>query len=1135
MRPLACPGESVDATGTPRSYQQHDHRPRRAVGEAGFGGDIFVSEGNRRGPAPRTPAILSFKSPFPPLHCCRNFFDGSPALPYGVRRTSIAMIGFIVKKLIGSKNEREVKKLRPLVAKINEIEATLHSLSDDDLRQKTAKWKEELSAIKDNDALRLRVDEILPEAFAVVKNACRRLTDRKSDVIVRGHPLRWEMVPFDVQLIGGWALHNGRIAEMATGEGKTLVATAPVYLNALTGRGVHVVTVNDYLAARDGEWMGAVYKFLGLTVGCILHDQSPSERREQYNYDITYGTNAEFGFDYLRDNGMATRKEEQVQRGHYFAIVDEVDSILVDEARTPLIISGPAVVGSDNQVYINLKPPIESLVAAQERLCGRYLSEATDLIKKLRPSDGTNPSNPDLLEKEIGLLLYRVKLGQPRAEALAKVLEDPDNLRLMNKAEMELHADQSKKELYAQKEELFFAIEEKSHDADLTEKGRTFLRPKDPDAFVLPDLTTKFQEIDARPDLDPKERLEMKSRAQSEFEVHAQQIHAISQLLKAFCLYLKDVQYVVQENKVLIVDENTGRLMTGRRWSDGLHQAVEAKEGVEIERETQTLATITIQNYFRLYTKLAGMTGTAETEAAEFLDIYKLGVLVIPTNRPIARKDANDSVYKTRREKFNAVLKQIQEIHGQGRPILVGTVSVETSEQVSRMLKKNGIIHSVLNAKYHQQEAEIVARAGQRGGVTIATNMAGRGTDIKLGEGVAALGGLHVIGTERHESRRIDRQLRGRCARQGDPGSSHFFISLEDDLMRLFGSDRMVKLMEKMGMEEDQELNHPLLNRSIETAQKRVEAHNFQQRKRTLEYDDVMNKQREVIYGFRNEIIHGEEVRSRLIEVMEEVVVSKVALNCPVDTHASEWNLTALIDWVNINFPLGLTDEDITKASQSTTVKAPEPGSDVDGLSGPQYAIAQFIIEKVRAAYELKVSFEQDAETLLSIERHTILSAIDRLWQEHLYSMDALRNSIGLRAYGQKDPLVEYKAEAYTIFQELMGNIKGEICHNIFRSASSLMAFEQFLHNMPKRTVHQSTSAFSGPPATNSDEAAAAARPQATTTRTGNAAYEPGSSMVSEAMEAAAKPARNVLKVGRNEPCPCNSGKKFKQCCGKNV
>ena len=564
------------------------------------------------------------------------------------------MIGFIIKKIIGSKNDREVKRLHPVIARINELELALQSQPEDALRQKTAEWKARCAAIKDNDELKRTLDEILPEAFAVVKNACRRLCGQ--DVIVRGHPLRWEMVPFDVQSIGGYALHTGRIAEMATGEGKSLVATLPTYLNALSGRGVHVVTVNDYLAARDSEWMGAVYKFLGLTVGCILHDQPPNVRREQYNCDITYGTNAEFGFDYLRDNGMASRAEEQVQRGHYYAIVDEVDSILIDEARTPLIISGPSVMNTEHGIYEKFRPAVESIFHAQEKLCVRYLHEAEELIKKLRPADGSNPSSPDELERQIGLLLYRVKLGTPRSTELMRVLENPDNLRLMNKAELSLHADQSKKDLYAEKEELFFAIEEKSHEADLTEKGRQFLSPKDPEAFMLPDLAAKFHEIDTGPEKDAHKRLELKTHLQQEMEAKAQQIHAISQLLKAYCLYLKDVQYVVQDNKVIIVDENTGRLMTGRRWSDGLHQAVEAKEGVEVERETQTYATITIQNYFRLYHKLAGMTGTAETEAQEFFDIYKLGVLVIPTNRPVLRKDAHDTVYKTKREKFNAVL-----------------------------------------------------------------------------------------------------------------------------------------------------------------------------------------------------------------------------------------------------------------------------------------------------------------------------------------------------------------------------------------------------------------------------------------------------------------------------------------------
>jgi len=1015
------------------------------------------------------------------------------------------MIGLIFRKIFGSRNDREVRRLRPLVARINQIELELQSQPESVLREKTAAWKAKLSAITDNEELRRELEALVPEALAVVKNACRRLCG--TEVEVRGHSIRWEMVPFDVQLIGGMALHLGKIAEMATGEGKTLVGTLPVYLNALSGRGVHVVTVNDYLAARDSDWMGHLYRYLGLTVGCILHDQTPAVRRSMYQCDITYGTNAEFGFDYLRDNGMATRREEQVQRGHYFAIVDEVDSILIDEARTPLIISGPAVVSMD-QKFVELKPAVARLVHAQGELCARLLREAEGLLAQLRPESGAAPKSPAELEQQIGMLLYRVKLGQPRSEGLMRVFEEPRNQQLVLKYEAILLTDQSKKELYAQKEELFFAIEEKSHEADLTEKGRAYISPQDPDAFVLPDLPTLYHQIDSA-DADPKVRLEAKAKLQAEFEEKAGVIHAISQLLKAYCLYERDVQYVVQDNKVIIVDEHTGRLMTGRRWSEGLHQAVEAKEAVQIERETQTLATITIQNYFRLYTKLAGMTGTAETEAQEFFDIYKLGVLTIPTNRPNIRKDANDTVYKTRREKFTAVIREIRDLHTKGRPILVGTISVETSEMLSRLLKKEGIIHSVLNAKYHEQEAEIVTRAGQKGAVTIATNMAGRGTDIKLGPGVGELGGLHVLCTERHESRRIDRQLRGRCSRQGDPGSSHFFISLEDDLMRLFGSDRITKVMERMGLEEGQELEHPLLNRSIETAQKRVEGHHFQQRKRTLEYDDVMNKQREVVYGFRNEIINSDDVRDRLMDIMEEVVLQKVEQFTRKDADVGEWNVRGLADWVNLNFPLGMPEEEIVKAAQAGKV-LPVADSMFDGLGEAQFSVLNFLAKSIREAYELKISFEK-ADALANIERYTILDAIDRLWQEHLYGMDSLRNSIGLRAYGQRDPLIEYKAEAFKLFDELMVNIKTEICHNIFRSASSLMAFEQFLHNLPQSTVHESAAPFNDPKAG------------------GDA------SMVSEANETLAKaqPVRATPRVGRNDPCPCGSGKKYKKCCGQ--
>ncbi|KAB2660475.1 MAG: preprotein translocase subunit SecA, partial [Verrucomicrobia bacterium] len=1019
------------------------------------------------------------------------------------------MISLLIKKIFGSRNDREVKRLRLVVARINEFEQQLQSQPEEVLRQKVAEWKAKLGAIEDPNVLRAELDAVLPEAFAVVKNACRRLCG--STVSVRGHDLLWEMIPFDVQLIGGMALHSGRIAEMGTGEGKTLVATLPVFLNALSCRGVHVVTVNDYLAARDAEWMGHVYRYLGLSVGTILHDQSPAVRREMYAADITYGTNAEFGFDYLRDNGMATRKEEQVQRGHFFAIVDEVDSILIDEARTPLIISGPAVVSVEHK-FREFKPVVERLVAAQRELCNRFLREAEPILAKSRPTDGSNaPKNADDLEYQAGLLLYRVKLGQPRNEGLLRLFEEPRNLQLVQRVEGLLLADQSKKDLYAQKEELFFAIEEKSHEADLTEKGRQFISPTDPDAFMLPDLATLYHQIDTGPESDPRKRVEAKAQVQTEFEERASSIHAISQLLRAYCIYERDVQYVVQDNKVVIVDENTGRLMTGRRWSDGLHQAVESKEGVEIERETQTLATITIQNYFRLYSKLAGMTGTASTEAQEFHDIYKLGVLTIPPHRTCIRKDSHDTVYKTRREKFTAAVEEIKKMHATGRPVLVGTISVDTSEMLSRALKKDGIVHSVLNAKYHEQEAEIVTRAGQRSAVTIATNMAGRGTDIKLGPGVAEVGGLHVLGTERHESRRIDRQLRGRCSRQGDPGSSHFFISLEDDLMRLFGSDKIAKYMERMGLEEGQELEHPLLNRSIEQAQKRVEQHNFQMRKRVLEYDDVMNKQREVVYGFRNEVIRSDDVRDRLMDIVEEVVLHKVEEFTDPEQDPSEWNVRGLADWVNLNFPVGIAEEEFVKVATKSH-EAPVAGSMFDGLKDGQFGLVNFTSQAIRGAYELKISFERP-EALASVERYTILTAIDRLWQEHLYSMDSLRSSIGLRAYGQKDPLIEYKAEAFTLFSELMVNIKTEICHNIFRSASSLMAFEQFLVSLPKLQIHQTASAF-----------AEAAAPEA-----------PGASdVVSEANANLAKtrPVRATPRVGRNDLCPCGSGKKYKACCG---
>jgi preprotein translocase subunit SecA len=991
------------------------------------------------------------------------------------------MVNWILKKIVGSKNQREIRRMRPIVERINQIEKELQVLTEDELRAKTFAWKDALSKIQDYAGQQKYLNEILPEAFAVVKNGARRLVGR--EVNVCDHVLTWNMVHFDVQLIGGMVLHHGKISEMATGEGKTLVATLPLYLNALTGRGAHLVTVNDYLARRDADWMGTLFRFLGLTCGTIQHDQSPDVRREQYYCDITYGTNSEFGFDYLRDNGMATTAEQQVQRGYSFAIVDEVDSILIDEARTPLIISGPATVSTHQ--YDKFKPLVEQLVKKQAILCNKLATEAEELFEQ-----GKN--------EEAARALLKIKLGQPRHKSLLRAMEEPEKRRAIDKMELSFYTDAQREELFKLKEELYFTIDERQHEADLSEKGREYLNPDDPEAFVLPDLITQFAEIDTDSTLDDGQKVEAKTKKQEICDSQAERMHNISQLLRAYCLYEKDVQYVVEENKVVIVDEFTGRKMAGRRWSDGLHQAVEAKEGVHIDRETQTLATITIQNYFRLYSKLSGMTGTAETEANEFSDIYKLDVVVIPTNRPCIRKDLNDLIFKTRREKYNAVIKEIQVAHARKQPVLVGTVSVDASELLSRMLKREKIPHTVLNAKYHLQEAEIIARAGQPGSVTISTNMAGRGTDIKLGPGVTEVGGLYVIATERHESRRIDRQLRGRCSRQGDPGLSRFYVSFEDDLMRNFGAaDRMTKIMERFGMAEGEELEHPWLNRSVETAQKRVEQRNYLSRRRTLEFDDVMNKQREVIYGLRNDSIETEDPRKIVFEIVEETIPLKVNEFMAVES-GEEPNITGLITWANTTFPLGITRE----------------SADFKAMNAEE--IGEWVLQKVRSSYELKSKHEEPS-AIKSIERYIILNAIDRLWQEHLYAMDSLREAVYLRAYGQKDPLVEYKTEAYTMFVELMGNIKNEVLHNLFRSTSNLQAFEQFLANLPQHLLHADGP---GEPGTEPDGKEKRA-----------ASSEHSTSDIPFPLPVR----RDETKVGRNDPCPCGSGKKYKSCHGRTA
>ncbi|MCK5850625.1 MAG: preprotein translocase subunit SecA, partial [Kiritimatiellae bacterium] len=946
----------------------------------------------------------------------------------------------IFSKLFGTKHDRDIRALRPLVDRINGIEEEYQSLSDQALKDKTPEFKKRLA---DGETL----DDIMCEAFAAVKNTCRRLVGTTGHVC--GHDILWEMIPFDVQLIGGIALHQGKITEMATGEGKTLVATMPLYLNALTGKSVQLVTTNDYLARRDAQWMGRVFEYLGLTIGCIQDQMDPAERRQEYSRDITYGTNSQFGFDYLRDNGMAYDRESQVQRDHYYAIIDEVDSILIDEARTPLIISGPAP--SSSHQYFELRPKVDGLVRKQRALCNDMVREIKELLDKDE-------------NERAQLRMYQVHNGMPKHKQWMHLLEDPSVRKLHEQIDGAMLTDMRKEQARELREDLFFTIDERGHDANLTEKGCETLNPGDPNAYVLPDLVTETAALEADASLSEKDKAKKRQKIQKVFTERSEMIHNVDQLIRAYCVYEKDVQYVIQSNQIMIVDEFTGRIMPGRRWSDGLHQAIEAKEGVKIERETQTLATITIQNYFRMYDKLAGMTGTAETEANEFHDIYKLDVIVIPTNRPIRRVDGNDLIYKTQREKFKAVINAVRESRDRGQPVLLGTATVDTSELLSRMLKRAKIQHNVLNAKNHESEAEIVTRAGRPGAVTIATNMAGRGTDIKLGEGVVHIErdviesqcalddkvdgdtlrrillerpcGLHVIGSERHESRRIDRQLRGRCARQGDPGASCFFISLEDDLMRLFGSDRIAGIMGRLGLEEGQELEHRWLNRSIETAQRRVEQQNFAIRKRTLEYDDVMNKQREIVYGLRGDVVRSDNVREYIYDILSDVVVKRVE---SISADSSDDGIRTFLEWIHISFPVAVQFDDIKSRM-----------GDLQKLSDNMF-------ERVKRSYDLKVEME-DGESVEEMERHIILSSIDSQWQDYLRGMDALRQGVNLRAYGQRDPLIEYKKEAFQMFGELMSGIYEDIASAIFRSSTSTESFESFLSALPQTLVHDEVS-----------------------------------------------------------------------------
>ena len=922
-------------------------------------------------------------------------------------------------KIFGTKSDREIKKILPIVNQVNQFYDTLKDKDISYLQSRTKELKavikksieqqesKKLVNIDDSKELKKIRSQItnnvlehhLIESFALVKHACRLLYDEEWEVV--GQKIKWEMIPYDEQIIGGVVLHQGKISEMKTGEGKTLVATFPIYLNALSGRGVHVITVNDYLAQRDAEWMGKVFETLGLTVGFILNSMNPEQRKSSYNCDITYGTNNEFGFDYLRDN-MTIDSEFLVQRKHNYAIVDEVDSVLIDEARTPLIISGP-VETKINQSYVDLKRPVQSLVVKHTQLISSLVSEAQNILKNDTLSDDD--------KQKAGLLLLKAKKGLPKFQKLQDLFQEQGTIKMMNAVESEYIAE---KKTYLLDEDLLFSIDEQSNSVDLSDRGREALSPDNKDAFTIPDLGELLSDIDEQNLSDEQKQLQ-KEKVYKLHSERSSKIHYLSQLLKAYTLFDKDVEYVVQNGQVLIVDEFTGRVLPGRRFSGGLHQALEAKENVKIEKETQTLASITIQNYFRMYDKLSGMTGTADTEAAEFEKIYNLGVTVIPTHRPIKRNDFNDVIYKSMQAKYKAVIKEVGEYYAKGQPVLIGTVSVEVSELLSKMLKQKGIPHNVLNAKQHQSEAQIVSQAGLKKSITIATNMAGRGTDIKLGPGVEELGGLHIIGTARHESRRIDLQLMGRSGRQGDNGSSRFYISLEDDLMRLFNMDRLATYMDRLSMDEDQELSAGMLNRGVSNAQKKVEERNFAMRKHLLEYDDVLNQQREIIYDLRNKALLSDSIKDTINEFIEDFIFDIIG---DLDfKQVKEWDWQSINQQINSNLMVNIEV------------------SEIESLESLDELI-DYINEEALKYYKLKEDVIP-SELLRKVEKFIVLKTIDEKWRNHLLGMDQLREGIGLRAYGQKNPLIEYKSESYNFFQELMVSLRATVIQRVFHAQVS--------------------------------------------------------------------------------------------------
>ncbi len=989
-----------------------------------------------------------------------------------------------ITKLFGSKHERDAKKMTPLVEEINDHFAKLENLSEEELIGKTEEFRKRLA---DGETL----DDIMPEAFAVVKEACRRHVGESWDVC--DLPITWNMVHFDVQLIGGIVLHQGKIAEMGTGEGKTLVATLPCYLNALSGKGVHIVTVNDYLARRDSEWMGKIYKYLGLTVGVIQNEMRNTDRRGMYECDVTFGTANEFGFDYLRDN-MAQHSDDRVHRNYFYAIIDEVDSILVDEARTPLIISGQVEQSVHNR-YLEMKPTIQKIVRKQTQLITDMLSKAEKMI-----TDGQEDD-----EFEAGILLLAAQRGAPKNKKLLKILKEPGIKRLTSDVEASFMRD---KKLHEIDDRMYYFIDEREHSIALTDLGTKQLDPAEQILYEIPDLSTMLSEIDGDKSLNPEDK---KKKSDEQYKLHAERsekVHAMNQLLRAYSLYEKDVEYVLQDGKVMIVDEFTGRVLPGRRYSDGLHQSIEAKENVKIEAESQTLATITLQNYFRMYKKLAGMTGTAETEAQEFFDIYKLDVMVIPSNKPIVRDDSEDKIYRTRREKFNAIIEEIVEKYNEGRPTLVGTTSVDVSETISRMLKRTKLKHNVLNAKQHQSEAEIVANAGEKSAVTIATNMAGRGTDIKLGEGVVELGGLHIIGTERHEARRIDRQLRGRAGRQGDPGSSLFFMSLEDDLMRLFGGDRLGLIMDKLGVDDGEVIEHKMVTSAIERAQKKVEAQNYAIRKHTLDYDDVMNVQRSWIYGRRLSALERESIKDEVVELIGEVLKDIVAQYCPEKDHPETWNMAAFTEELRKIFLVDFKFKD----------------EELPGFT-PE-VVHEKVLHATNEIYKMKESMYGE-EMMRQLERYAVLTTIDRHWRDHLAEMDELRTGIGLRAYhgGMGKPIDIYKREAFKTFEQMVLTIDREIVNLVYKIQLK----------MPEKSRQESGQGVTTSHADATGMGIASGAQQKAQAQMQSSGGKSPMAAASQAGKQAQTIKRAQPKVGRNDPCPCGSGKKYKKCHGKNA